>query len=160
MKNKPTYLLLTASAMLLVLIACSSAGELEQIARENAPEIEETAKDGDASGWGDSLETIQTSPVAIGDFMHDTISDDVSAHNWELTLAEDEFVIVGVLASGGSDPRLRVYDPNGELIAEHDDIDDLEGDYSAELNFRAPTAGAYTLRIDMWTPGDYVLSVR
>jgi len=158
--KRQRQLLAGASALILALLACTSEAEFVEIMQENAPEYEEGPKDGNASGWNDSLETVQTNPIEIGDFIDSTLADNATADNWELTLSEEEFVIVGVLASGGSDPRLRVFDPNGDLIAEHDDIDSLEEDYSAQLNFRAPVAGTYTLRVDVWTPGDYRISVR
>ena len=50
------------------------------------------------------------------------------------------------------DPHLYLYDPNGQLIAENDDIDG-SNNRNARIDITLPSAGTYTIRVSAFADG-------
>lgn len=107
---------------------------------------------------GDGLQTMLTEYIALGETRTASLEDLFSAHNWLFEGVAGEQVTIRVNAVGDSDPRLRLIDPNGNVIAENDDA--AEGDLSAEITITLPMNGVYTARVDMFVAGEYSIVVR
>ncbi len=78
------------------------------------------------------------------------------AHNWVFEGTAGQTATVSVV--GGSDEvdmRLRLFDPDGNVLAENDDA---EG-YNPLIVQLLPADGLYTARVDAFTEGPYTISV-
>jgi hypothetical protein len=86
----------------------------------------------------------------------DTISE---AHDWTFEGNAGQSVTIRCNAAEGSDtdPRIHLYGPDGTVIA--DDDDSGEDTNALILNFPLTEDGTYTIQIDVFTPGEYVLTL-
>ncbi len=107
---------------------------------------------------GDGLQTTLVEHIALGETRTASLQDFYSAHNWLFEGVTGEQVTIRVNAVGGSDPRVRLIDPQGNVIAENDNV--AEGDLSAEITLTLPLNGVYTARVDMLVTGEYSIVVR
>ncbi len=96
-----------------------------------------------------------------GPAIRDRIDGLFEAHNWVFDAAEGQTVTIDVEAIGETDPRLRLLDPDGSLLAEDDDsgYDYGMGVWDATLRYTVSRAGTYTMRIDVFTGGDFTIRV-
>jgi len=78
------------------------------------------------------------------------------AHNWLFAGTAGQVVALQAEGQGGCDPRLRLLDPDGVLIGEDDNGLDGTG---ARLIAALPSDGLYTVRVDAWTGGGYILTL-
>lgn len=107
---------------------------------------------------GDGLQTTLVEHIALGETRTASLQDLYSAHNWLFEGVAGEQVTIRVNAVGGSDPRVRLIDPQGNVIAENDNV--AEGDLSAEITLTLPLNGVYTARVDVFVAGEYSIVVR
>ena len=93
------------------------------------------------------------------------ITDDVyelnEAHNWVFTGSAGQFVRITCEAIGETDPRIALLDPDGSLLTFDDDSgrDHSLGYWDSYLTYTLPRDGEYTVRVDVFTGGQFTLSV-
>lgn len=103
-------------------------------------------------GYTTSLEGI----LIVGEPRQMVLTNYGEAHNWTFIGAAGDAVVIRVVGINGSDPHARLFDENGTLLGENDDSGySLDSEIAATL----PNDGAYTIRIDMYTTGEYQVSV-
>jgi len=90
-----------------------------------------------------------------------TITDDAPAQYFTVTLAAgDPVTITAQATSGDLDTYLVIDDPDGNVIAENDDIDFDGGIYDSQVAFVAPIAGDYEIEVTRFDgQGDFLLTV-
>ncbi|MBI1260054.1 MAG: hypothetical protein GC204_21510 [Chloroflexi bacterium] len=72
---------------------------------------------------------------------------------WTYSAAANEHIVVEVDAVDAKlDPHLYLYDPNGLLIADNDDIDG-SNNRNARIDITLPSAGTYTIRVSAFADG-------
>lgn len=103
-----------------------------------------------------------TATIAVGDSKVDQL-ETVGDTDWfKITLSPGEAIVISLEGSGAtpvSDTFLRLYDANGNLIAENDDGG---ADLNSLLRFTADIAGTYYIEVDSYAnnkTGGYTLSV-
>jgi hypothetical protein len=107
---------------------------------------------------GDGLDTIPKGALAIGgEAGSGNLDSWFNADNWTFDGSAGQQVTILVESVNGSDPNLALIDPQGNVIGEDDDSGDGT---SAQLVIALPANGTYTIRIDIFTPGDYNVSVK
>ncbi len=96
-----------------------------------------------------------------GPAVQDRIDGLFEAHNWVFEATAGQTVTIDVEAIGDTDPRLRLLDPDGSLLAEDDDsgYDYGMGIWDATLVYTFSRDGVYTLRIDVFIGGDFTIRV-
>ena len=84
------------------------------------------------------------------------------AHNWSFEGAAGQQVTIVAQAIGDTDPRIRLIDPQGTPIAEDDDggLNYGLGYWDSYLVYTLPSDGLYTIRVDIFTGGEFYLSIR
>lgn len=112
---------------------------------------------GDAPTGGDSYDTTYVGQISVGSSVTDNVPTLLEAHNWEFFGTAGQTVTIRADAIGDSDPRIKLIDPSGNVIAEDDDGG---GGYSSLLTATLPSDGTYTIRVDMFSAGDFTLSVQ
>jgi hypothetical protein len=130
----------------------------EGAAPTRAPDSGGSASVSGAVDGGDGYNTSRVDVIRVGETVSGVIDWVGDAHNWEFTGTAGQTVTVQVDGDGRSDPRLRLIGPNGVVVAENDDGG---GGFNALIRgFKLPSAGTYTIRIDMWTAGAYTLTLQ
>jgi hypothetical protein len=79
--------------------------------------------------------------------------------DWTFTAEAGQLVTISVAAAPGedTDPRVNVVAPDGSLLVSEDD----SVGYDALISgYELPQSGEYTLQVDVFTGGDYVIEVR
>jgi hypothetical protein len=114
------------------------------------------AIDGQPDG-GDGLPTTKVDTITVGETKNDTITSIFEAHNYTFAGTAGQSITIDATAVGGTDPRVYLLDPSGNKIAEDDDSG---GGYNAQLTYTLPSAGTYTIRVDVFTGGDFTLSLK
>ncbi len=96
-----------------------------------------------------------------GPAITDSIYDLNEAHNWVFTGNAGQFVRITCEAIGETDPRIALLDPDGSLLTFDDDSgrDHSLGYWDSYLTYTLPRDGEYTVRIDVFTGGQFTLSV-
>lgn len=107
---------------------------------------------------GDGYETALMEPIRLGQPETASLDDLYEGHNWLFEGRAGQTITVRVEAAPGSDtdPRLKVIDPAGVVLAQADDPED-EG-RNAALTISLPVDGVYTLRVDVYVLGEYVIT--
>lgn len=106
---------------------------------------------------GDGFDTTYVGSLQVGESVVDSIPTLFEAHNWQFEGSAGQTVTIRADVIGDSDPRIKLIDPNGTVIGEDDDGG---GDYSSLLTVTLPVDGMYTIRVDMWTEGEFTLSIQ
>lgn len=137
-------------ALLLGSLACAA---IDSLAGTGQPSTGSGANDA-----GDELTTTVKEKLAIGGPAGkgalDTFFD---AHNWTFDGTAGQTVTIIVAGVKGSDPFVKLLDPDGVVLAEDDDAG---GGSNAQLDVQLPVTGTYTIRIDMMETGEYTVAVR
>jgi hypothetical protein len=107
-------------------------------------------------GSGDWFDTTGGGTISFGQSVTEQIYSDVEAHDWTFEGTQGDQVEIWVVGDGASDPRARLIGPNDNLIARDDDGG---GDLDSYISASLPRTGTYTIRIDMFEPGSYTLSL-
>lgn len=149
----PTHLYRLAALLLILaalLAACSSE---PPVVTEGTP----NELDG-----GDGLTTTGGGTMTFGASAERILDSSSQAHNWAFEGSTGQGVTIIVEGIEGGDPRLHLLNPDGEVIADADDTGADEGyqDTDAYLRTILPEAGTYTIRVDMYVPGMYRLTLR
>jgi hypothetical protein len=97
--------------------------------------------------------------VEIGGEASATLDTIFEVHDWTFEGEAGQVVTISVAAAAGSeaDPRINLLGPDGEwLIA---DDDGGNGTDARIEGYSLPASGSYTIKVDVFTGGEYVLSV-
>jgi hypothetical protein len=95
----------------------------------------------------------------MGDEVTGELNSLMEADDWTFEGEEGQRVTIRCEAASGedTDPRINLLDPDGDLV---DSDDDSGSGYDAILdNVRLPEDGTYTIKVDVFTEGEYVLSL-
>lgn len=76
------------------------------------------------------------------------------AHNWLLRLEQGQMVRIDAVGLDGADPVITLIDPNGVYLQQVDDTFGLD----AQLVYVAEASGVYTVRIWLYSAGNYELT--
>jgi hypothetical protein len=105
------------------------------------------------------LDSTRMGNVGIGSPVSAELDTIFEAHDWTFAGEEGQVITIRCEAAPGedTDPRINLLAPDGTAIAMDDDSGN--GYNSAIRNFRLPVTGAYTIKVDIFTAGEYILSV-
>lgn len=110
----------------------------------------------DPNAFGDVWETGSSAPISMGAAVPAQIASLQQAHNWTFEASAGQAITIRVQALGGSDPNMRLFDPDQLQIGADDDSG---GELSALLTTTLPADGTYTIRINMIQIGQYEVSL-
>jgi hypothetical protein len=106
---------------------------------------------------GDGFDTTGGGMLTInGDPAQDTLYNHFDAHNWAFEAQAGQQVIITVHGHSDCDPRVRLLDPQGVVVAEDDDSGN---NWDAYLVYTPTQTGIYTARVDIFTGGRFSVSV-
>lgn len=109
-------------------------------------------------GMVDGLETTGGGELTVGGGPEAATLDSLSeAHDWTFEGEAGQAITIDVMGQGDTDPRARLLDPSGELLAEDDDGG---GYYNARIVTTLPETGTYTVRVDVFSVGTYSVEVK
>jgi type II secretory pathway pseudopilin PulG len=106
---------------------------------------------------GDGLATTGGGTISVGGSVQGTLDSLFEAHNWVFEGQAGQTVTIRADAVGETDPRVRLLDPGGSVIAEDDDGG---GGLNALLTATLPMSGTYTIRVDIFVAGTYTLTLQ
>ncbi len=110
---------------------------------------------------GDGYTTTVVQEIAVGQTSAPTaITSLFDAHNWLFQGTAGQTVTIRVSGLGDCDPRLKLIDPNGNIIGEDDDSGGGTNGYDALLTVTLPMDGIYTVRVDVWSTGQYTVTIQ
>ena len=105
---------------------------------------------------GDGLDTNYQGNISVGGSAQGNLDSLFVADNWTFQGSSGQNVTIFVEAIGDSDPRVKLIDPDGNVVAEDDDGG---GGYSSMIQTSLPSNGQYTIRVDVFTAGDYRITL-
>lgn len=105
---------------------------------------------------GDGYDTTLLETIQIGETREATLDSLLEAHNWQFQGTAGQTVTIRVNAIGDTDPRAKLIDPSGNVIAEDDDGG---GGYDSLIVATLPVDGTYTVRVDVFTTGRYTITI-
>lgn len=114
---------------------------------------------------GDDMPTTGGGAVGLGNTLSESIAESGDAHSWTFAGQAGQMVTITVEGEGEgdarTDPRLRLLNPSGQEIGEADDTGRPYGlaRTDAVLAITLPDDGTYTVRVDMYLPGAYRITV-
>ena len=116
---------------------------------------DEGSEDNSAMG----LESVYRGSIPVGGQVIDELNDLMLAHDWTFEGRSGQTVTIRCDAAPGSDtdPRINLIGPDGEWLTS---IDDGGSDLNALIsNYRLPSDGTYTIKVDVFEFGEYILTV-
>ena len=105
---------------------------------------------------GDGLSTVGGGSITVGGSQTGSLSSIFDASNWTFQGTAGQTVTIAADGQGDCDPRVKLIDPSGNVIGEDDDSG---GGHNALLTATLPSAGQYTIRVDVFTEGTYTLTL-
>jgi hypothetical protein len=134
-----------------------------QVALEESPDVADTPDTlpaDDVTGLtGPNLPAVTQGAISAGGSVTAELNTLDEAHDWTFEgIAGQQVTIRAEAAQGTStDPRIHLYDPAGNVIAADDDGG---GDTNALISaVSLEQDGTYIIRVDVFTEGEYVLSL-
>jgi hypothetical protein len=109
-----------------------------------------------AMDGGDGLSTTGGGPISVGGTVQGRLTSMFEAHNWTFQGQAGQQVTIRVNGVGDTDPRTKLLDPSGNVLAEDDDGG---GGLNSLITATLPTTGTYTIRVDVFEGGDYTVSL-
>lgn len=106
-------------------------------------------------GAGDLYSTTGGGSLEIGENTSASLAN-YEAHNWSFEGNARQQVSITADGAGYADPYIRLIGPDGRVVARNDDS---HGSTDATLSTKLPRTGTYTIRVLMWSGGDYELSI-
>ncbi len=106
---------------------------------------------------GDGLDTTGGGTLSVGGSAQGTLNSLFEGHNWTFDGQAGQAVTIRVNGVGDTDPRAKLLDPNGNVIAEDDDGG---GGWNALITATLPSSGTYTVRVDVFTEGTYTVTIQ
>jgi hypothetical protein len=106
-----------------------------------------------------SSDVTRRGPIVPGSQVQGRIDDLFGVEEWTFTGAAGQQVTIWSAAAAGAetDPRINVLGPDGQIIASDDDGG--EGKTALLSNLTLPSTGTYTIQVDVWTTGPYILAL-
>jgi hypothetical protein len=95
--------------------------------------------------------------LEIGGSQSATLDTIYEAHDWTFQGTAGQQVTISVEGVGDVDPRVTLIGPGGDRLAADDDGG---GDLNALLTYTLPSDGTYTARVDVFTAGEYTITLR
>ncbi|MGD8620490.1 MAG: PPC domain-containing protein [Anaerolineales bacterium] len=107
----------------------------------------------------ESSDVTRRGPIAPGSQVQGQIEDLFAMDEWTFSGAAGQEVTIWAAAAAGSetDPRVNILGPDGQVLASDDDGG--EGKTALLSNLTLPSSGTYTIQVDVWTTGPYILSL-
>jgi hypothetical protein len=96
------------------------------------------------------------------EYFEGEVSDDEESTDYSFELDEGETVLLQTEAQDASlDTILSLFDPDGDLIEQNDDINTARGNYNSGIAYTAEESGQYTATVSSYgeTTGEYILTV-
>ncbi len=148
-------LIIVAVVMILASAACLCTSNF------NVDDLEgfEDFSDLESNDFGDINTTTSESAIELGTTGTGNISQITDAHNWTFQGTAGQTVIIETVGVGGTDPDVTLYDPSLNAIANNDDVDS-GGNLNSYIETTLPVDGTYTARVEVWSTGDYQITVR
>lgn len=106
---------------------------------------------------GDGLTTNCQGTLAVGSSATGNLGSLFEADNYTFTGSSGQSVTIHVTGIGDTDPRVKLIDPSGTVVAENDDSG---GGYDSEIVTTLSSSGEYAIRIDVFSTGDYEVSLQ
>jgi hypothetical protein len=162
----PTFEALASQAPELQLTATAAMGTAEALMTEmpgvvpGLPGGGTTGGQGTGFDGGDGYDTLQTLPIALNQPQTARLEDLLGAHNWLFEGTAGQQITIRVEGIGTTDPRVKLIDPTGNVLDEDDDSGGGANGWDALLTATLPVAGTYTLRVDIFSGGEYRITVQ
>jgi hypothetical protein len=125
-------------------------GQLVSVSTETSLEVES----------GESASSpIHRGSIDVGEQTTEELDGLFDLHDWTFQGQAGQKITIRCAPAPGADtdPELDLLGPDGQILAEDDDGG---GEYTALISdFTLPEDGTYTIRIEVWTTGEYVLSL-
>lgn len=102
-----------------------------------------------------SEDAVHMGTIDVGGRVTGGIDDVFAVHDWTFTGRAGQMVTVraNAIAGDGTDPRINLIGPGGELLTGDDDSG---ADMNAIIDsYTLPTDGEYTIQLDVWQSGRY-----
>lgn len=150
--NRTRRLMIVVAALALVTLACT-CGPLTNI-------IPSGGGGGGATSTfdgGDGLDTTGGGQISVGGSVTGTLDSIFEAHNWTFVGSAGQSVTINAVGQGETDPRVKLIDPSGSVLAEDDDGG---GGWNSLIIATLPSNGTYTIRVDVYTTGTYTLTLQ
>ncbi len=128
-----------------------------ETASTSQPNFAAVFEGSDASG------TISTdATMSVGDTFSGTLSPTGDTDWIAIDLTEGQAVTIAMTGNSLDDPLVRLYDANGVLMGQNDDIDGAGGNFNSSLYFTAPATGTYYIEANSYNnsrSGTYEVAV-
>ena len=106
---------------------------------------------------GDGLATVGGGTITPGSQQTGTLESLFEAHNWSFNGQEGQQVTIWAKGHGAANPRIKLIDPDGVVVAQDNDSGGGPRGTDALLVVTLRTSGSYTIRVDMFDTGQYTL---
>ncbi|MFN8373368.1 MAG: MXAN_6640 family putative metalloprotease [Anaerolineae bacterium] len=115
-------------------------------------------------GGEDVAEDVKNTDVVDSstEYMDGEINEDTDAVDFSIELEEGDTVLLQTEAQDEElDTILSLYDPNGDLVEENDDINTARGNYNSGIAHTAETSGEYTATVSSYgsSQGEFTLEI-
>lgn len=107
---------------------------------------------------GDANDTVHVEQMAAGESRSARIDNVFEAHNWLFEGRAGQTVTISVIGAGSADPAARLIGPDGETLMYQQDVLG-EANTNVQIDATLPADGLYTVRVDLWVPGEYMVIV-
>jgi hypothetical protein len=104
------------------------------------------------------LNSTDQGSLSLGSASSATLDTLTEAHDWTFSGEQGQVVTIRVEAADGADtdPRVNLLSPAGEFLTSADDSDGYNAVISA---YELPETGDYTVKVDVFEPGEYTVLV-
>lgn len=106
---------------------------------------------------GDGYDTTGGGRIAVGERQSGELLSLFEAHNWSFDGQAGQTVTIRAVGQGSCDPRIKLIDPDGNIIDE-DNNSGING-RDAVLTTTLPASGDYTIRVDVFKEGTYTITL-
>ncbi len=156
--NRTTRRLLIVVAVLALVTMACTCGSLTSLIPSGATSGGGGGGNGSSSTFdgGDGLSTVGGGSITVGGSQTGSLSSIFDASNWTFQGTAGQTVTIAANGQGDCDPRVKLIDPSGNVVGEDDDSG---GGHNALLTATLPSAGQYTIRVDVFTEGTYTLTL-
>ncbi len=141
-------LMIAIAALALVVVACTCTSFIPSGGGQSC------GPDG-----GDGYSTTGCYSISVGSSGTGTLSSLFEAHNWSMQGTSGQTITVRASGQGDCDPRVKLIDSSGNVLAEDDDSGGGANGRDALFSTTLPADGTYYLRVDVFQTGTYTLTV-
>lgn len=159
MKQRRNLVLVAVISMLAAAACICTGGGFDGLdgleGFEDFEDFEDFENFGD-SDFNDFNTTTSNAEIQVGTTGTGTITSLTDAHNWTFQGTAGQTIIIETIGIGDTDPDVTLYDPNLNEVASNDDFDG----FNSYIETTLPVDGTYTARVEVWSTGDYQITVR